>query len=102
MINIALVGNPNSGKTTFFNFLASHDGVGVMPVRGILKNEEVEAMANRVKLLGGSVSYKNNADGTKSPYELNINYLDALCDPEKPDESETIIAKRFLASQAIC
>lgn len=90
-----------SKKTTFLNFLASHDGVGVMPVRGILEKEEVEAMANRVKLLGGSVSYKNNTDGTKSPYELNINYLDALCDPEKPDESEAIIAKRFLASQAI-
>ena len=91
----------SSKKTTFFNFLASHDGIGVMPVCGILEKEEVEAMANRAKLLGGSVSYKNNADGTKSPYELNINYLDALCDPEKPDESETIIAKRFLASQAI-
>ncbi|MDO9545917.1 MAG: sugar phosphorylase [Pelolinea sp.] len=90
-----------SKRTTFFNFLASHDGIGVMPARGILKKEEVEAMANRVLLLKGSVSYKNNADGTKSPYELNINYLDALCDPEKPDESETIIAKRFLASQAI-
>ena len=91
----------SSRKTTFFNFLASHDGIGVMPVRGILDEEEVEAMANRVKLLDGSVSYKNNADGTKSPYELNINYLDALCDPESPNESETLIAKRFLSSQAI-
>lgn len=91
----------SSKKTTFFNFLASHDGIGVMPVRGILDKEEVEAMANRVKLIGGSVSYKNNADGTKSPYELNINYLDALCDPENPNESEAVIAKRFLTSQAI-
>jgi sucrose phosphorylase len=91
----------SSKKTTFFNFLASHDGIGVMPVRGILDEEEVEAMANRVKQLNGSVSYKNNADGTKSPYELNINYLDALCDPESSNESEALIAKRFLASQAI-
>jgi sucrose phosphorylase len=91
----------SSKKTTFFNFLASHDGIGVMPVRGILKKEEVEAMANRVKQLDGSVSYKNNADGTKSPYELNINYLDALCNPENPNESEALIAKRFLSSQAI-
>jgi len=91
----------SSKKTTFFNFLASHDGIGVMPVRGILGDEEVEAMANRVKLLDGSVSYKNNADGTKSPYELNINYLDALCDPESSNESEALVAKRFLASQAI-
>jgi len=90
-----------SKKTTFFNFLASHDGIGIMPARGILKKEEVEAIASRVKKLKGSVSYKNNADGTKSPYELNINYLDALCDPENPNESEALIAKRFLSSQAI-
>jgi glucosylglycerate phosphorylase len=91
----------SSKKTTFFNFLASHDGIGVMPVHGILKKEEIEAMANRVELLNGSVSHKNNADGTKSPYELNINYLDALCDPENPNESEAVVAKRFLTSQAI-
>jgi len=91
----------SSEKTTFFNFLASHDGIGVMPVCGILDRKEVEAMANRVELLNGSVSYKDNADGSKSPYELNINYLDALCDPENPNEADAIIAKRFLASQAI-
>jgi sucrose phosphorylase len=90
-----------SQKTTFFNFLASHDGIGVMPVRGILSGREVEAMASRVKRLGGSVSYKDNTDGTKSPYEMNINFLDALCNPDDPNEPEGLIAKRFLASQAI-
>lgn len=91
----------SSEKNTFFNFLASHDGIGVVPACGILTDEEINAMADRVKLLKGKVSYKNNADGTKSPYELNINYLDALCDPENPNESEASIAKRFLTSQAI-
>jgi glycosidase len=47
------------------------------------------------------VSYKNNADGTQSPYELNINYLDALGDPDAPSESVELVAHRFLASQAI-
>jgi sucrose phosphorylase len=28
--------------------------------------------------LGGLVSFKHNNDGTQSPYEVNINYFDAL------------------------
>jgi len=90
-----------SRKTTFLNFLASHDGIGVTPALSILNEADVEAMVDRVKRLGGDVSYKDNADGSKSPYELNINFLDALCDPENPDEPDSLIADRFLASQAI-
>ncbi|MGR3766384.1 sugar phosphorylase [Rossellomorea sp. NS-SX7] len=84
--------------TTFFNFLASHDGVGVRPVEGILSQEEVQAMVEKVKERGGYVSYKDNGDGTQSPYELNINYLDALSIPGESDEKK---ASRFLAAQSI-
>jgi glucosylglycerate phosphorylase len=90
-----------SKKVTFFNFLASHDGIGVTPARSLLDDAEIEAMAARVEANGGFVSYKNNSDGSQSAYELNINYLDALCDPTQPDESLELIAKRFLAAQAI-
>jgi sucrose phosphorylase len=89
-----------SDQVTFFNFLASHDGIGLTPVRGILDDTAVTHIANRVKALGGHVSYKNNPDGSQSAYELNINYLDALGDPEQ-DEPLDLIARRFLASQAI-
>ena len=89
-----------SDDVTFFNFLASHDGIGLMPTRGILSNAAITKMAQRIEALGGHVSYKNNGNGTKSPYELNINYLDALCDPEI-EEDLTLIAQRFLAAQAV-
>lgn len=85
-------------ETTFFNFLASHDGVGVRPVEGILSKEEVDRMIEKVHAHGGNVSYKDNGDGTKSPYELNINYFDAL---SHPDEEQTTQVKRFLAAQSI-
>lgn len=89
-----------SDRVTFFNFLASHDGIGLTPARGILGGGEIEALVQRALALGGYVSYKTNADGTQSAYELNINYLDALGDPdESPDEERA--ARRFLASQAI-
>jgi sucrose phosphorylase len=90
-----------SNQTTFFNFLASHDGIGLMPAHGFLSQDEIAAMAERVLALGGLVSYKNNPDGTQSPYELNINYLDALGNPEKSDEDVEQVARRFLITQSI-
>ncbi len=89
---------PVSQNACFFNFLASHDGIGVVPAKGYLTNIEIEKMAEKVKENGGFVSCKNNGDGTKSPYELNINYFDALF--EKDDDLETNI-DRYIAAQSI-
>jgi sucrose phosphorylase len=89
-----------SKQTTFFNFLASHDGVGLMPVRGILEDAEIDRMVKRIETIGGYVSYKNNPDGSQMAYELNINYLDALGNPAK-QESARVKSQRFLCSQAI-
>ena len=85
--------------TSFFNFTASHDGIGIRPAENLLQPEEVEALIEQTVKHGGMVSYKANTDGTQSAYELNITWYDALNDPAKPEE-ETDIA-RFLASQAI-
>jgi glycosidase len=92
--------SPPSGSTTFFNFLASHDGIGVTPARDLLADEEVQELAFRVEELGGAVSYRINSDGSSSAYELNINYLDALGQPGVPEDRE-LQARRFLVSQAI-
>ncbi len=89
-----------SAQTTFFNFTASHDGIGVRPVEGILSPGEIDALVNRARAHGGDVSFKNNGDGTRSPYELNVNYFDMLSDPAGGEPLE-LQAKRFLASQAI-
>lgn len=62
-----------SEKVTFFNFLASHDGIGLNPARGILPESEIEKL-----LTGQLVSYKNDPDGSSSPYELNANYFDII------------------------
>lgn len=85
-------------KVTFFNFLSSHDGIGVRPTEGILDDTEREFLVQATLKHGGRVSYKDNGDGTKSPYELNINYQDALSGPEDSDE---IRIGRFLAAETI-
>jgi sucrose phosphorylase len=85
-----------SSGNTFFNFTASHDGIGVRPLEGILPPRELDALVEVVKTNGGQVSYKRNPDGTDSPYELNITYVDAIL-----ADSKSSRADRFLASQAI-
>ncbi|MHC1782073.1 MAG: alpha-amylase family glycosyl hydrolase [Anaerolineaceae bacterium] len=89
-----------SDRTFFFNFLASHDGIGINPARGILSDEEITELVETVKHRGGLVSYKTMPDGSSLPYELNINYFDALSDPESGEALETQV-KRFLVSQAV-
>ena len=89
-----------SDKTTFFNFLASHDGVGLNPARGILPDADIDSLVEKTLAHGGLISYKTNPDGTQTPYEMNINYFDALSNPHG-DESLDVQVDRFLASQAI-
>jgi sucrose phosphorylase len=83
---------------SFFNFLASHDGVGLRPVEGILSEEEIEKVVEKVNTKGGLVSYKTNSDGSKSPYELNVTYVDAIRDQENDLKTQV---DQFMASQSI-
>ena len=89
----------NGENNTFLNFTASHDGIGVRPLEGILPKTEIEWLAHRVLDNGGHISYKQNAEGSQSPYELNITYVSAMADQNDLDQKNQI--KRFLASQAI-
>ncbi len=89
-----------SDQTTFYNFLASHDGIGVRPVEGILREAEVQALVDRTQAHGGHVSFKTNADGSESVYELNISYFDAISDPEG-GEPLALQVDRFMVSQSI-
>ncbi len=89
-----------SNRTTFFNFLASHDGVGLNPARGILSSADIEALVTQTLSHGGLISYKQNADGSTSPYEMNINYFDALSNPNSA-EPLALQVDRFMAAQAV-
>ena len=92
---------PAGAQTTFFNFIASHDGIGLRPVTGILSDGEIQNLVDTVHTHGGHVSFRNNSDGSQSPYELNINYFDAVNHPDLVHESPEIAVKRFILSQAI-
>ncbi|EIL9505696.1 sugar phosphorylase [Listeria innocua] len=86
------------GKRTFFNFLASHDGIGLNPVRGIIPEADILALVDDLEKEGALVSYKQNPDGTKSPYEINVTYMDAL---SKQADTDDLRLARFLVAHAV-
>ncbi|WP_031649913.1 alpha-amylase family glycosyl hydrolase, partial [Listeria innocua] len=86
-----------SSTATYFNFLASHDGIGMRPATGILSDEEINSLVQKAVQNGGQVSYKDNADGTQSVYELNINYGEALQNLDE-DTTEELITKKIIAA----
>jgi sucrose phosphorylase len=91
--------DPLPEECTYLNFTASHDGIGVRPLQGIVPDTELSRLAEHARALGGQVSTKANADGSESPYELNITYFDALGDD--PDHVTDLHIARFLCSQTV-
>ncbi len=89
--------NRISDTATYFNFLASHDGIGMRPSEGILTDEDRENIFKHVKNNGGRFNMKSNPDGSESVYEMNVTYYDALKTGD--DEDENI--NKFIAAHGI-
>jgi len=87
-----------STDTTWFNFLASHDGVGLNPLRGILAEEDILQLVEKLQQQGALVNWKNNPDGSRSPYEINVTYMDALSPKESSDDDRLA---RFVLAHAL-
>ena len=83
----------------YFNFTASHDGIGLRPTEGLLKGEEYDQLIEAVKAFGGKISMRKRSDGSESPYEMNISLFDAMKGTVNgPDEWQV---ERFICSQTI-
>jgi sucrose phosphorylase len=88
---------PVSSTATWFNFLASHDGIGLRPTQGILDDAERQALVDRTIAHGGRVSMAASSDGRERVYELNLSYLDALAAPDEVDSDAIVVAKALAA-----
>lgn len=84
---------------TYLNFTASHDGIGLRPLEGIVPDAEMNDLINTMRTRGAYVSTRATTEGYDRPYELNISYLDAFRDPDDPDAVRLIA--RFLLSQTL-
>lgn len=89
-----------SETTAYFNFLDSHDGIGLMGVRGILSESEIEFIIRTARSHGGLISCKTDEEGVEAPYEINITWFSAL-NREDGGEDLAFQVRRFVASRAI-
>ena len=69
---------PAQDGTIYFNFIASHDGIGLRPVEGLLEQSEVDELLATMEQFGGRISWREGAEGEAKPYEMNIALVDAL------------------------
>lgn len=91
---------PVSPTATFFNFNASHDGIGLLGARGILPDEEIDFLVERCIAHGGLVSYRDTGQGTTSPYELNMTWWSAF-NRDDADEPQELQIARYMATRSI-
>ncbi|AUM14180.1 sugar phosphorylase [Ketobacter alkanivorans] len=69
---------PAQMGTTYLNFIASHDGVGLRPTDGLLQDQEKNELISTMQQFGGRVAYRRASEGVDKPYEMNISLYDAL------------------------
>lgn len=86
--------------TAYFNFLASHDGVGLRPVEGLLSTAELKNLTDTMVEFGGRLSYRATQSETDQPYEINIALWDALAGTDKQGKDDFQF-DRFICAHAI-
>lgn len=90
---------PAQNGTAYFNFIASHDGIGLRPAEGLLSDEEISDLVHAMQHFGGKVSWRASEHGQQKPYEINITLFDALQGTIKgPDKYQV---DRFICAHAI-
>ena len=90
--------NP-SDTATYFNFLDSHDGIGLLPIKNLVNPERLDGLVQKALSHGGIISYREDAEGKMSPYEINTTWYSALNGTSEEDVDLQV--DRFLASRAI-
>ena len=83
--------------TTYFNFLASHDGVGLRPLEGLVDATEVQDIVDACVENDGFVKSRTDSDGNSVPYELNGTWFDLIRGPY----ADEMAMQRHIASHAL-
>jgi len=90
---------PPQNGTTYFNFIASHDGIGLRPAEGLLNDYELTTLVETMQTFGGKVSWRNTELGQQKAYEINIALYDALQGTTRGKDEFGL--QRFVCAHAI-
>jgi len=88
-----------SEDTTLFNFTASHDGVGLRALEGLMNEERIKDLLINCEKRGGLVSHRRLSNGDDKPYELNISWWSAMEDSSR--DAKRFQYERFILSQLL-
>ncbi len=91
---------PAQSGTAYLNFIASHDGIGLRPLDGLLDENEIERMLECMREFGGMVTMRRSREGHDKPYEMNIALFDALQGTIEGGR-DTLQLDRFICAHAI-
>jgi len=87
------------GDTTLFNFTASHDGVGLRALEGLMNEQRIKDLLINCEKRGGLVSHRRLSSGEDKPYELNISWWSAMEDSSR--DSNRFQFERFILTQLL-
>ncbi len=86
-------------NTTLFNFTASHDGVGLRALEGLMNEQRIKDLLINCEKRGGLVSHRRLSNGDDKPYELNISWWSAMEDSSR--DAKRFQYERFILSQLL-
>jgi sucrose phosphorylase len=90
---------PSQDGTLYFNFIASHDGIGLRPAEGLLSENELDTLVHTVENFGGKISWRTSDTGEQKAYEMNISLYDAM--QGTVDGKDQWNFERFICAHAI-
>ena len=85
---------------SYLNFIASHDGIGMRPVEGIISKTNKKKFFKRLKKNGSKFSYRKVQNKSKKVYEANITVFDALKKSDF-DPKGNFFLERFISAHSI-
>jgi len=91
---------PSRNGSAYLNFIASHDGLGMRPIEGILNNAQTKTFFRRIKKNGGKFSHRKFMKINKKVYESNISLFNVLKYSDTDLEGKYSI-DRFIAAHCI-
>ena len=86
-------------STTLFNFTASHDGIGLRALEGLMNEDRIKKLLINCEKRGGLVSHRKLSNGDDKPYEINISWWSAMEDSSR--DKKRFQHARFILSQLI-
>ena len=87
-------------NNNYLNFIASHDGIGMRPIEGILSTNTQKKFLSRLKKNGGEFSYRKVQGVKKKVYEANITLFNAFKCSDF-DKSGIFGFERYMAAHTI-